>query len=186
MSLETLSWCSLNKGHIQQQKDGYLVYIPVLLHQAVLYISRIILICLSTDPWGIPKTQILMWWPRTIENNRLSPNCITCTLKRKSHHFDEIFIAGCTGSCHFDSFQWWKLSQNDDISVSVILLDFTSTCHLNVTVQVVMRPLCWLHTVVSHKSIHYGISISLLWTQNSVMCFEYSWIDGLPNGNQDN
>ena len=44
------------------------------------------------------------------------------TLKRKCRHFDEIFITGCTGSCHFDNFQcsqWWKFHQNEDISVSV-------------------------------------------------------------------
>ena len=43
-------------------------------------------------------------------------------LKRKCRHFDEIFITGCTGSCHFDNFQcsqWWKFHQNEDISVSV-------------------------------------------------------------------
>ena len=47
---------------------------------------------------------------------------ITSTLKRKCRHFDEIFITGCTGSCHFDDFQcsqWWKFHQNEDISVSV-------------------------------------------------------------------
>ena len=27
------------------------------------------------------------------------------TLKQKRHHFDDIFITGCTGSCHFDYFQ---------------------------------------------------------------------------------
>ena len=43
-------------------------------------------------------------------------------LKRKCHHFDEIFVTGCTESCHFDNFrcsQWWKFHQNDDIFVSV-------------------------------------------------------------------
>ena len=47
-------------------------------------------------------------------------SCIT--LKRKSLHFDEMFITGCTGSCQTDNFQcsqWWKLRQNDDIFVSV-------------------------------------------------------------------
>ena len=42
------------------------------------------------------------------------------TLKRKCCHFDEIFIAGCIGSCHFDNFrcsQWWKFHQNEGISV---------------------------------------------------------------------
>ena len=45
------------------------------------------------------------------------------SLKRKCHHFDGIFITGCTGSCHFDNFQcsqWWKFCQNDNISVSVL------------------------------------------------------------------
>ena len=44
------------------------------------------------------------------------------TLKRKSLHFDEMFITGCTGSCQNDNFQcsqWWKFRQNDDIFVSV-------------------------------------------------------------------
>ena len=43
-------------------------------------------------------------------------------LKCKCCHFDEIFITGCTGSCHFDNFrcsQWWKFHQNDNISVTV-------------------------------------------------------------------
>ena len=38
--------------------------------------------------------------------------------------FDEIFITGCTESCHFDNFQcsqWWRFRQNDDIFVSVKL-----------------------------------------------------------------
>ena len=36
--------------------------------------------------------------------------------------FDEIYIAGSTGSCHFDNFQcnqWRKRDQNDNISISV-------------------------------------------------------------------
>ena len=47
------------------------------------------------------------------------------SLKRKCHHFDEIFITGCTESCQNDNFQcsqWRKFHQNDDISVSVIAL----------------------------------------------------------------
>ena len=46
----------------------------------------------------------------------------TTTLKQKCRHFDEIFITGCTGSCHFDNFQcsqWWTFHQNEDFSVSV-------------------------------------------------------------------
>ena len=48
----------------------------------------------------------------------------TMTQKRKCHHFDEIFITGCTESCQNDNFQcrqWRKFRQNDDISVSVEL-----------------------------------------------------------------
>ena len=50
--------------------------------------------------------------------------CQAITLKWKGHHFDEIFITGCTGSCHFDNFQysqWWKFHQNEDISTEVYL-----------------------------------------------------------------
>ena len=57
-----------------------------------------------------------------IRSYRGSGNNLTSTLKRKCRHFDEIFITGCTGSCHFDNFQcsqWWKFHQNEDISVSV-------------------------------------------------------------------
>ena len=42
--------------------------------------------------------------------------------KRKCHHFDYIFITGCTGNYHFYNFQcsqWLRLYQNEDISVSV-------------------------------------------------------------------
>ena len=51
------------------------------------------------------------------------------SLKRKCRHFDEIFITGCTGSCHFDNSQcsqWWKFHQNDNISVSVLSLSDVS------------------------------------------------------------
>ena len=54
---------------------------------------------------------------------KVVPRINISTLKRKCRHFDEIFITGCTGSCHFDNFQcsqWWKFHQNEDISVSVI------------------------------------------------------------------
>ena len=48
-------------------------------------------------------------------------NCIVDT-EQKCHHFDDIFITGCTGSCQNDNFQcsqWWKFYQNNDISISV-------------------------------------------------------------------
>ena len=47
-------------------------------------------------------------------------------LKQKCHHFDEIFITGCTVSCQNDNFQcrqWWKCDQNDNIFVSVITVN---------------------------------------------------------------
>ena len=49
------------------------------------------------------------------------PHPLPSPLKRKCRRFDEIFITGCTESCHFDNFQcsqWWRFRQND-ISVSV-------------------------------------------------------------------
>ena len=52
------------------------------------------------------------------------------SLKRKCRHFDEIFITGCTGSCHFDNFQcgqWWKFRQNYTIFVSVNVLRTSET-----------------------------------------------------------
>ena len=47
------------------------------------------------------------------------------SLKQKCRHFDEIFITGCTESCQNDNFwcsQWLKFHQNDNISVSVLVL----------------------------------------------------------------
>ena len=61
------------------------------------------------------------------------------SLKRKCCHFDEIFITGCTESCHFDNFrcsQWWRFHQNDDIFVSVAM---TSS---NGNIFCVTGPLC--------------------------------------------
>ena len=60
-------------------------------------------------------------------------------LKRKSNHFDEIFIAGCTGSCHFDNFQcsqWWKFCQNDKIFVSVSVRTHTWYSMITFTVPI--------------------------------------------------
>ena len=34
------------------------------------------------------------------------------------HHFDWIFVTGCTESCHFDKW-WWKFHQHDNIFISV-------------------------------------------------------------------
>ena len=42
------------------------------------------------------------------------------TLKRKCRHFDEIFVTGCTGRCHFDNVQccpWLKFRQNVNVFV---------------------------------------------------------------------
>ena len=43
-------------------------------------------------------------------------------------YFDEIFLSGCTGSCHFDNFQcsqWWRFHQNDNIFVTVVFAQFS-------------------------------------------------------------
>ena len=56
------------------------------------------------------------------------------SLKRKCR-FDEIFITGCTESCHNDNFQcsqWWKFHQNDNISISVFVLVIERTLVLSV------------------------------------------------------
>ena len=71
------------------------------------------------------KQKSINMWIKTenVENyyNILHDNA-SITLKRKCHHFDEIFITGGTESCQNDNFQcrqWRKFRQNDDISVSV-------------------------------------------------------------------
>ena len=46
------------------------------------------------------------------------------SLKWKCHHFDYIFITGCTGRCQNDNFQcsqWREFDQNDNISVVTVL-----------------------------------------------------------------
>ena len=57
--------------------------------------------------------------PRNLTHNTLTRKC----------HLYEIFITGCTGSCHFDNFQcsqWWKFHQNDNSSISVCTLHCSS------------------------------------------------------------
>ena len=64
----------------------------------------------------------------TLNDGKSVWKLITPTMKRKCH-FDEIFIAGCTGSCHFDNFQcshWWELQskchfrfKNDNLQCSL-------------------------------------------------------------------
>ena len=53
---------------------------------------------------------------------------ILTTLKWKCHHFDEIFIMGCTGSCYFDNLQcqWCEFHQHEDITVSVNIHHITN------------------------------------------------------------
>ena len=44
------------------------------------------------------------------------------SLKRKGHHIEDFFIAGCIRGCHHDNLwcsQWWRNRQHDDLSVSV-------------------------------------------------------------------
>ena len=73
---------------------------------------------LMTWSWSIPHQYQNVLWSLSI----LFVTVTSGTLKRKCHHFDEIFITGCTESCQNDNFQcsqWRKFRQNDDISVSV-------------------------------------------------------------------
>ena len=56
---------------------------------------------------NIRNTMLEIWTTLTLEVQH------TWTWKC---HFNEIFISGCTGSCHFDNFQcsqWWKFCEND-------------------------------------------------------------------------
>ena len=60
-----------------------------------------------------------LWQNSIVFQSHLYPT----SLKQKCRHFDEIFITGCTGSCHFDNFQcsqWWTFHQNEDFSVSML------------------------------------------------------------------
>ena len=59
-----------------------------------------------------------------VSNHRC--NNQTISLKWTCCHFDDIFLAGCIGSCHSDNFQcsqWEKCHENDDISALVLTFD---------------------------------------------------------------
>ena len=65
-------------------------------------------------------------------------------LKRQCSHFDEIFIIGCTESCHFDNFrcgQWWRFRQNEDISVSVSVMVLNNLSHAEWNIFVILKGL---------------------------------------------
>ena len=64
---------------------------------------------------------LLQFWLKTKSWCQLCCHCWHQTLKWKCH-FDEFFITGCTGSCHFDNFQcsqWWKFHQYDNIFIGL-------------------------------------------------------------------
>ena len=76
------------------------------------------------------------------------------SLKWKCHHFDEILITGCAGSCHFDNFQcsqWLKFHQNDDIFVSVITIHKsfnhykTKQTHVPISMASIILSELWSH-----------------------------------------
>ena len=46
--------------------------------------------------------------PGTFRRPLRWPACTPLAMKRK-YHFDEIFITGCTESCHFDKMDWHQL-----------------------------------------------------------------------------
>ena len=76
-------------------------------------------------PWTVLEYIFLQVCTENISNigNVCISGIISCSFtEKKCHHFEEIFIIGCTESCHFKNFQcsqWWKFHQNDNISVSV-------------------------------------------------------------------
>ena len=70
------------------------------------------------------------------------------SLKQKCRHFDEIFIAGCTGSCHFDNFQcsqWWTFHQNEDFSVSVTHVSYEQGPFLYIWINFNLSMHRWSH-----------------------------------------
>ena len=68
----------------------------------------------------VQSTKIIIWknmWMTV--NTKLNHKMRVQLLQRKCHHFDKMFIIGCTGSCQNDNFrcsQWWKFHRNDNFS----------------------------------------------------------------------
>ena len=95
--------------------------------------------------------------------------------KQKCHHFDEIYVTGCSESCQNDNFlcsQWQKFHQNDNISISV----------LNVWTWMVYTdyhaPAASLHAIEDllknisyHQYINNGDNSSVLSPKNDVIVF---------------
>ena len=103
------------------------------LNQCWLFISRAIHLRVISQkmhkliifemPFNVTNSKIKPLFPEANELKQVY------SLKRKCRHFDEIFITGCTGSCHVDNFQcsqWWKFPQNEDVSVWVFTLQIIS------------------------------------------------------------
>ena len=116
-----------------------LSYTEALLWQLLMFVSTKMWPQLAIRNWrtgergavcimGASDVKTLVGWTCKRISCNILPIVNVCqtqmpSLKRKCRHFDEIFITGCTGSCHFDNFQcsqWWKFHQNEDISVSVL------------------------------------------------------------------
>ena len=102
------------------------------------------------------------------------------TLKRKCCYFDEIFITGCTESCHFDNFQcskWWRFRQNDDISVSVTVEQ---------TIVRLVTPLhsLWRHRCDSNPLRRHPITFARFLLPNSHICATKSSVDHSSKHNE--
>ena len=76
-----------------------------------------------------PKTEDLMMFNAVILINRCESDEVHFnqhhfpTLRQKYRHFDESFINGCSGNCHFDTYQcskWRKFRHKENIPVSVL------------------------------------------------------------------
>ena len=76
------------------------------------------------------------------------------SLKQKCRHFDEIFITGYTGSCHFDNFQcsqWWQFHQNEGLSVSVIEAILTDFGRIG-RYKIQRNTTVWANCIIIHPS----------------------------------
>ena len=76
---------------------------------------------------------------------------IRCQKLKMKCHFDKIFIFGCTWSCrngNFQGRQWWKVHQNDNISISVMAF-IEPICHSNSIILIYLTEVIFCKLEVS-------------------------------------
>ena len=108
------------------------IYSPVILHLvssaltlSLMAIDLPLLFLWTLVSWSSQNKYFSQWCfhVKVSKCGKDSTSQELCTYTEvESCHFDENFITGCTGNCHFDNFhwsQWWKFHQNDGVSISV-------------------------------------------------------------------